>query len=276
MDLIYKKGMKKLSLFLVVLWSVQTMMAQLQLESFSGSGLPDGWTSININGSSDWQFGYRGVMPHSGPTIESEFSAGAALFVSSCEEHSGENISLKSPPVDLSEAGSARIEVTYNLQVAEEKGNFSIEVFDGTSWQQVFYQDSSSPKNTGLNEMVSFDVSDFANEDFQVKFVYNDEGSDRESGLGIAHYRLIEASDFDLGALSDLRINRFIHPTDNVLVINDYGEIEELDVIDSLKGHSREYESFDRSHEDHQLPTSAVLFRVEGGELLGSYKVLRP
>lgn len=275
MDLIYK-GMKKLSILFIVLWSVQTTVAQLQLESFSTSSLPDGWTSINVNGSKDWHFGYNGVMPHSGPTIESEFSAGAALFVNSGDELSGEKISLKSPPVDLSEAEGARIEVTYNLQIAEEKGNFSIEVFDGTSWQQVFYQDSSSPKNTGLNEMVSFDVSDFANTDFQVKFVYDDEGSKGESGLGIAHYRLIEASDFELGAISDMRINRFIHPTDNVLVLNDDGDLEELDVSNSLKGHSREYESFDRSHEDHQVPTSAVLFRVEGGELLGSYKVLRP
>jgi len=143
------------------------------------------------------------------------------------------------------------------------------------SFSQVFFQDSSSPKNTGLNEMVSFDVSDFVNEDFQVKFVYDDEGSAGKSGLGITHYRLIDASDFELSAISDLRINRFIHPTDNVLVLDANGAIEELDVIDSLRGHSREYESFDRSHEAHQVPASAVLFRVDGGELLGSYKVLK-
>ena len=268
--------MKKLSVFVIILLSIQTMVAQLQQESFNKSGLPDGWTSININGSKDWNFGYSGVMPHSGPTIESEFSEGAALFVNSEEENSaGERISLKAPPVDISEAETARVEVTYNLQVAEEKGYFSIEVFDGTSWQQVFFQDSSSPKNTGLNEMVSFDVSDFVNEDFQVKFVYDDEGSAGKSGLGITHYRLIDASDFELSAISDLRINRFIHPTDNVLVLDANGAIEELDVIDSLRGHSREYESFDRSHEAHQVPASAVLFRVDGGELLGSYKVLK-
>jgi hypothetical protein len=269
--------MKKLSLLWVCLLTFQFMVGQLQQETFDTSDLPDGWTSININGSKDWHFGYKGVMPHSGPTIESEFSAGAALFTNSekINPHK-ERISLKAPPVDLSEAESARIEVTYNLQVEDDKGNFSIEVFDGTSWQQVFFQDSSSPKNTGLNEMVSFDVSDFANENFQVKFVYDDEGSSNESGLGIAHYRLIEAADFELGSVSKFRINRYIHPTDNVLVLNDDGGIEELDVIDSLRGHSREYESFDRSHEAHELPTSAVLFRVEGGELLGSYKVLTP
>lgn len=268
--------MKKLSLLFVLLLSFQFMAGQLQQESFDTSGLPDGWTAININGSKDWHFGYKGVMPHSGPTIESEFSAGAALFINSEKSNPHqERISLKAPPVDLSEAQSARIEVTYNLQVEDDKGNFSIEVFDGKSWQQVFFQDSSSPKNTGLNEMVSFDVSDFANDNFQVKFVYDDEGSRKESGLGISHYRLIEASDFQLSALTDLRINRYIQPSNNVLVLNDDGDIEELDVIDSLRGHSREYESFDRSHEAHQLPTSAVLFRVEGGELLGSYKVLK-
>ena len=226
--------MKKLSLIMVLLLSFQFMAGQFQQESFDRSGLPDGWTSININGSKDWHFGYNGVMPHSGPTIESEFSAGAALFINSEKTNPHrERISLKAPPVDLSEARSTRIEVTYNLQVEDDKGTFSIEVFDGTSWQQVFFQDSSSPKNTGLNEMVSFDVSDFANEDFQVKFVYDDEGSAKESGLGIAHYRLIEASAYELSAISDFRINRYIHPTDNVLVLNDDGNIEELDVIDS-------------------------------------------
>ena len=59
------------------------MVGQLQQESFNSSDLPDGWTSINVNGSKDWHFGYNGVMPHSGPTIESEFSAGAALFINS-------------------------------------------------------------------------------------------------------------------------------------------------------------------------------------------------
>ncbi len=254
--------MKKISLLFVLLLSFQFVAGQLQQESFCSSGLPNGWTAININGSTDWHFGYNGVMPHSGPTIESEFSAGAALFINSekSDPHQ-ERISLKAPPVDLSETEGARIEVTYNLQVKDDKGNFSIEVFDGTSWQQVFYQDSSSPKNTGLNEMVSFDVSEFANEDFQVKFVYDDEGSSKESGLGIAHYRLIEASDFDfeLSALSDFRINRYVHPTDNVLVLNEDGSVEELDVMDSLRGHSREYEYFDRSHESHELPTLLAL-----------------
>jgi hypothetical protein len=267
--------MKKSSLLIVLLLSFQFMVGQLQQETFDTSGLPDGWTAININGSKDWDYGYKGVMPHSGPTIESEFSAGAALFLNSESNPNREKISLKAPPVDLSETQSARIEVTYNLQVEDDKGNFSIEVYDGTSWQQVFFQDSSSPKNTGLNEMVSFDVSDFVNEDFQVKFVYDDEGSTQDSGLGIAHYRLIESSDFKLSAVKDFRINRYIHPTDNVLVLNDDGDIEKFDVIDSLRGHSREYESFDRSHETQALPTSAVLFRVDGGgELLGSYKVL--
>ena len=86
------------------------MAGQLQQESFDTSGLPDGWTSININGSKEWHYGYNGVMPHSGPTIESEFSAGAALFINS-EKSSPhqERISLKAPPVELSEAESARI-----------------------------------------------------------------------------------------------------------------------------------------------------------------------
>ena len=43
---------------------------------------------------------------------------------------------------------------------------FSIEVYNGKKWKEVYFQDTSSPKNTGMNEVVLLEVSDFLNDDF--------------------------------------------------------------------------------------------------------------
>ena len=66
--------MKNIGFMIVALILGHTISAQIQQESFDASEIPDGWIyEINSNATS-WQFGYTGVMPHSGPTIESEFA----------------------------------------------------------------------------------------------------------------------------------------------------------------------------------------------------------
>ena len=214
----------------------------------------------------------------SGPTIESEFGSGAALLVdnsSACVDL--DEVALISPAVDLSSLEQARIEVTYNLQAEEDQGAFSIEVYDGKLWRQVFFQDSSSPKNTGLNEMVSFDISDFINDKFQVKFVYIDKGNDSDSGLGIANYRLIDGADFEMGTdMADLGLNRLLNFSDNVIVLDSGEQLEDIDFLDSLRSHMKEYERGNLVRKANRVPVSASIFKTKGETMLGSYKVLTP
>ena len=180
---------------IVALFLGQAISAQIQQESFDASEIPDGWIyEINSN-ATNWQFGYTGVMPHSGPTIESEFATGAALFNDNNHgEKSNDKTRLITPAVDVSDIKEAQIAVTYNLQVADDKGEFSIEVYNGRRWKEVYFQDTSSPKNTGMNEVVLLEVSDFLNDEFQVRFTYNDEGQEFTQGLAIDHYELIDES----------------------------------------------------------------------------------
>lgn len=270
--------MKKFGLVLSTLLLSHVVFCQIQEEDFSQDHLPNGWQSSAVNGNVEWQFGYNGVMPHSGPTIESEFDSGAALLIGAgvdCAE--ADEVSLISPAVDLTVVDQARIEVTYNLQADQEKAAFSIEVYDGKLWRQVFFQDSSSPKNTGLNELVSFDISDFINERFQVKFVYIDKGSDHDSGLGIANYRLIDGDGFELGAnMADLGLNGLLNFSDNVLVLDAADQLEDIDFLDSLRSHMKEYERGGMVRQANRVPVSASIFKIKGETMLGSYKVLTP
>ena len=270
--------MKKLSLLIVTVLLFHTLQAQLQEESFASSRLPKGWKALNTTSSCNWEFGYTGVMPHSGPTIESEFNAGAVLFRDAgCAEGMRERISLTAPAMDLSENGGARIEVTYNLQVAEEKGEFTIEVYDGRAWQQIFFQDTSSPRNTGMNEMVSLDVSTYLNEDFQVKFTYDDEGADNGNSLAIAQYRLLDTPGEEaIGSMdASLGLTGYLSVSDNILVLDANSKLESIEAFHKFGEHLNEYEPNDTLYQAQSVPVSTSLFQVQGGEL-GSYKVLTP
>ncbi len=270
--------MKKIGLILVVLFLNHSMSAQIQEESFNESEIPAGWIyEINSN-ATGWQFGYTGVMPNSGPTIESEFESGAALF----NDHvygnrSNDRTSLTTPVANLTDVNDVQIEVTYNLQVEDEKGEFSIEVFDGKKWKEVYFQDTSSPKNTGMNEVVLLEVSDFLNDEFQVRFVYDDEGQNTTQGLGIDHYELKEAtvnSNFNQSSISAINV---LNLPDNVLVLDTNNELNREDVLQDLAQHLKNTELSTDSimYNITEFPSGSGMFRVQEETNVGSYKALK-
>ncbi len=234
--------MKNIRLLILALIVSHTITAQIQEESFSSLEIPEGWVYENQSSAAKWQFGYTGVMPHSGPTIESEFLDGAVLFNEGGNgESSTDQISLISPAVDLSEIEEAQIEVTYNLQVEQNQGKFIIEVFDGAAWKQVFNQETASPKNTGKNEVVLINVSDFLNDSFQVRFVYDDEGDIVAQGLGIDHFEIKDSSVVDrqyeeiLGAINVLNL------PENVLVLDANEKLGKQEAFEKMAQDVEEY-----------------------------------
>lgn len=270
--------MKKIGFMIVAMFFGQAITAQIQEESFNSSEIPDGWIyEINSNATS-WKFGYTGVMPHSGPTIESEFVTGAALFNDNSHgKKLNDKTSLTTPAVDVSEIEEAQIEVTYNLQVADDKGEFSIEVFDGKKWKEVYFQDTSSPKNTGMNEVVLVEVSKFLNDEFQVRFVYDDEGQDTTQGLGIDHYELIESSkellinEDAIGAINVLNL------PDNVLVLDANDKLDRENMLQDLAEHLKNTELTTDSimYNLTEFPSGSGMFRVQEETNVGSYKALK-
>jgi len=270
--------MKKIGFILVVLFLSHTVSAQIQQESFNESEIPDGWVyEINSN-ATGWQFGYTGVMPNSGPTIESEFGSGAALFNDHVHgDKSNDRTSLTTPVANLTDVNNAQIEVTYNLQVEDEKGEFSIEVFDGKKWKEVYFQDTSSPKNTGMNEVVLLEVSEFLNDEFQVRFVYNDEGQNETQGLGIDHYKLKEAAvemEFNESSISAINV---LNLPENVLVLDSNDELNGEDMLQDLAQHFRNTELSTDSimHNITEFPSGSSMFRVQEETNVGSYKALK-
>ena len=270
--------MKKIGFIIVALFFGQAVSAQIQQESFDASEIPDGWIYEINSDATNWQFGYTGVMPHSGPTIESEFATGAALF----NDHnhgkkSNDKTSLITPAVDLSDIEEAQIAVTYNLQVADDKGEFSIEIYNGRRWKEVYFQDTSSPKNTGMNEVVLLEVSEFLNDEFQVRFNYDDEGQEITQGLGIDHYELIDVSNKNLVNEDAIGAINVLNLPDNVLVLDSNEQLDRENMLQDLSEHLKSTELTTDSimYNLIQFPSGSEMFRVKEETNVGSYKALK-
>ncbi len=149
-------------------------------EDFEGNTIPNGWTTVIETGSHNWTFG-SGSMPTGG-----NFTSKAAIFNDDAAG-SGEvnKATLYSPVYDLTGSSTAEISFDYALQEFLGDGKMTVEAFDGTTWQQVFYVDTNtSPTNTGL-----IDVTAHLNPAFQVRFIYDDEGG-WSYGAGVDNFQL--------------------------------------------------------------------------------------
>ena len=271
--------MKNFTLILFVLFFAFTLNAQqiIQEEGFANTSIPTGWASDNLTSGCAWQFGYTGDMPDSGSTLLADFPTGAALFDdSSCGTFSKDHSILTAPEVDLSQISNAEIEVVYNLQVLADRGEFTIEVFDGTIWQQVFFQDVDTPRNTGLHQTVNVDVSAFLNSTFSVRFIYDDEGISAW-GLGIDNYKLSGTSTAGIEDLSMLGFNYYPNPTTNTMMLTARENIEKISIYNMIgqKVLHEDTSDLNVQLDMQKLPKGTYIVQVQIADKFGSFKLLK-
>lgn len=271
--------MKNFTLLLVIFLYTFNVKAQqiIQEEGFAALTIPTGWLSNNLSSGCTWQFGYTGDMPQSGPTVMADFPTGAALFDDAiCGAFSSDSIILTAPELDLSGISDAEIEIVYNLQVFANKGEFSIEVFDGTNWQQVFFQDVDSPKNTGTHQTANIDVSAHLNSTFKVRFIYDDEGL-LAWGLGIDNYKLSSTSTAKIEDLSILGFTYYPNPTNNSLILTAREKIEKIRVFNIIgqKVLQKDPSNMNVKLDIQKLPVGTYIVQVQVADKFGSFKLLK-
>src|SRR5690606_8551833 len=81
-------------------------------------------------------------------------------------------VTLASPVYDLASASTISLGYDVAFQEAGDQ-TFTVEVFDGSAWQQVALYDASLDPDI---QTESIDVSAFANAAFQVRYIYDDLG----------------------------------------------------------------------------------------------------
>ncbi len=138
-------------------------------EDFEDSGMPADWSTEIIDGTADWTFGSNYT-----PTGDQFYTNAAVFDDDGAGNGSTNSVILYSPIFDLASIGTTT--VSFSVLVGfQEAGDqeFSVEVFDGTDWQQVaFYDEDLDPDLQTLE----VDASAYINSAFQVRFVYDDLG----------------------------------------------------------------------------------------------------
>src|SRR5690606_19259251 len=138
-----------------------------ETEDFEGPTIPTGWTTEIQAGVQDWDFG-SGDLP-----IGNDFPTNAAIFDDDAAGSGNTNfVTLISPAYDLTNASNVILGYDVAFQEFGDQ-TFTVEVFDGSAWQQVALYDANLNPNI---QTESIDVSAFTNPAFQVRYVYDDQG----------------------------------------------------------------------------------------------------
>ncbi|MCK0132545.1 T9SS type A sorting domain-containing protein [Flavobacteriaceae bacterium F08102] len=275
--------MKKLTIIYIIFALCTTANAQLQEENFNATTLPAGWT-VTKSANDTWQFGYTGNIVGSGSGSSgtyASFPSGGAYFSDNDSGPSDNNVlTLTSPAIDLVAANltSAGIEVIYNHQAFGKSGNFMIDVWDGSAWQNIWFVDGDdTASNTGTSRTVNLDVTPYINDAFQVRFTYDDENT-LTWGVGIDHYKLSNTATASVEDLLAVGFSYSPNPVkNNILNLKANEDISQVNIYNTigqkvLVNHPIVANTnLDLQH----LPNGVYFVQVAIGQREGSFKIVK-
>ena len=271
--------MKRTIYLLLMACSFNLTIAQIQQEDFNATAIPAGWSSTNTS-SCDWEFGYTGMLPGTNPNPATFPSGGVIFDDNACGPGIANTLELEGPEVDLVAANitSAAIEIIYNHQAFAGDGDFIVEVWDGSAWQNVLTVADDAPAgNTGTNETSTIDVTPYINANFKVKFIYDDEG-DISFGVGIDNYALLDTATASIDELLADGFSYYPNPViENNLTLNAKEIISDVIVYNVLGQivYRSQPNTLKSDVQMTHLPVGAYIINVAVGEKKGTFKILK-
>ncbi|WP_347216723.1 T9SS type A sorting domain-containing protein [Chryseobacterium sp.] len=171
--------MKKLFILFLSIYGICD--AQVFSEDFNGSALPAGWTVENPDTAFNWSVGEQNGF--------ASFPSGAAFFDDDDAGPTGINTNARliSPVINLTGAVSPKLSFDYANMIDDLDSTLKVEVFNGTSWVQVFTFSGQagvwdldfntfSYVVTSYASAVNIDLTPYVNAAFKLRFVYDDAG----------------------------------------------------------------------------------------------------
>ncbi|MBT2621645.1 MULTISPECIES: T9SS-dependent choice-of-anchor J family protein [Chryseobacterium] len=167
--------------YLLLLVACGICNAQVFSENFNGNALPAGWTIDNPDTAYNWGVGMQSGF--------ASFPSGAAFFDDDEAGPNGINTNarLVSPVINLSGVTNPKLSFKYANQIYIDDTVLKVEVFNGTSWVQVFTHSGDAGDwtidlatltyiLTSYVDATDIDLSPYANANFKLRFVYDDVG----------------------------------------------------------------------------------------------------
>ncbi|SMC74986.1 T9SS type A sorting domain-containing protein [Moheibacter sediminis] len=222
-------------LFSFLLFSISIGNAQVIVyeQNFNEGVEPIDWTT-EVEGLGTWIFDSDttpgGVVPTN--QVDSFDSLAAIFDDDSNGSGGGQSIAtLLSPPI--SEAASMDIDTILEFEYAcnfypmDNGGRFYVEVFDGEEWVEILSA-TSMVQPTVFNLSV-WDYA-FENDDFQVHFVFDDEGN-WSWGAGVNYFKLTQET-LSVQELSNNTFSIYPNPVKDVAIIKSSQLVKQLSVYD--------------------------------------------
>jgi len=141
-------------------------------ENFDSCMMPAGWSVTATDG------GTSNITFTGGPADLSGGGPASPDFVNCIaiiDDDIGDDIGVGciiTPVIDLGTYSNTSVIFDWSNNEYAGAGIFTVEVYDGTMWVQIFIEEND---NFGTN--TTFDLSSYTNADFQIRFCYDDEGA---------------------------------------------------------------------------------------------------
>ncbi|WP_426476726.1 T9SS type A sorting domain-containing protein [Chryseobacterium sp. CBSDS_008] len=271
--------MKKL--FILFLSICGVCDAQVFSENFNGNALPTGWTVENPDTAYNWNVGAQNGF--------ASFPDGAAFFDDDDAGPTGVNTNarLTSPVINLTGASSPKLSFNYANMIYDLDSTLKVEVFNGTSWIQVFTVSGEagvwdldfntfSYIITSYAQAANIDLTPYANAAFKLRFVYDDAG-DYSYGVVVDNVKITSGVLAASEALHSDDVKIYPNPVkDNVhITLASQNRIEKISITDMsgklIKTFNKESDVYDLS----DIPKGAYVLMITTNKEVLKKKVLK-
>jgi hypothetical protein len=270
--------MKQQLLFFLLACGVSN--AQVFSENFNGGSMPSGWTVNNPDSSFNWAVGSQ-----PGFAI---FPSGAAFFD---DDNAGptsinSNARLVSPVINLVGVASPKLSFKYANMIYDLDSTVKVEVYNGTSWIQVFSSVGDSGQwgidlNTFMytveayDNATNIDLTPYINANFKFRFVYNDVG-DYSYGVAIDDVTITSS----VLATSDISLEDklLIYPNpvrDNLYIKSDLKSNSKVSVIDMSGKLVKTFTDKSGSYNLSDLPKGTYMILIDDEKEMIRKKIIK-
>lgn len=246
--------------------------AQVFSENFNGGALPTGWTVNNPDTTYNWAVGSQAGF--------ASFPNGAAFFDDDDAGPSGINTNarLVSPIINLVGVSSPKLSFKYANMIYEDDSVLKVEVYNGTSWVQVFSNAGASGDwtidfstltyvLTTYANATNIDLTPYVNANFRLRFVYDDVG-DYSYGVAVDDVTITSSSVLATSDVSlENKLQVYPNPVkDNFYIQSDLKSTSKVSVVDMSGKLVKTFIGKSDSYNVSDLPKGAYMILIDDGK----------